>query len=93
MNRVKRHDLHEIADELRIAEAQVREETDDEPDEEARAELVKASSALIDAMRYLLSATEIGDEQPVFVQSGKRTRKTRGAPDDEPNLLNTEGVE
>ena len=79
MNRERRHALHEIEGEIRGIEIEVREQLPDEPDEEARAELVKAASSLIDAAEHILAATEVESEPAA---APRRTRKQRDAPEE-----------
>ena len=80
MNRERRHALHTIVGEIRGIEIEVREQMD-EPDEEARAELVKATSSLIDAVDRILTATEVDGEARATAAT-RRPRKQRDAPDE-----------
>ena len=81
MNREKRHILHTIVGEIRGNETEVREQLMDETDEEARAELVKATSSLIDAVDRILTATEVDGEARATAAT-RRPRKQRDAPDE-----------
>ena len=66
MNRERRHALYEIVGEIRGNEIEVRAQLMDETDEEARAELVKATSSLLDAAEYILTATEVDGKVTVI---------------------------
>lgn len=79
MHRERRHGLHEIEGEIRATVIQVKEQMDVEPNEEAKAELTKAMSHLIDATENILTATEVEDE-PRPAASVRRPRRQRDAP-------------
>ena len=81
MNRERRHALHEIVGEIRGIEIEVREQQMDETDEEARAELVMATSSLIDAADHILTATEVEGDLRATAAT-RRPRKQRDAPED-----------